>query len=72
MQLKAGHSTLEAVELEEPNSATGKILLHLQCHFGLDTFSWAREGAIVIGVDISDRGNREKTDGNIGRVAYGG
>jgi len=31
----------------------GKSLLHLQCHFGLDTLSWAREGATVTGVDFS-------------------
>ena len=31
----------------------GKKLLHLQCHFGLDTLSWAREGAIVTGIDFS-------------------
>ena len=30
-------------------------LLHLQCHFGLDTLSWARLGAIVTGVDFSGR-----------------
>jgi SAM-dependent methyltransferase len=32
----------------------GKRLLHLQCHFGLDTLSWARLGALVTGVDLSD------------------
>jgi 2-polyprenyl-3-methyl-5-hydroxy-6-metoxy-1,4-benzoquinol methylase len=53
-QLKAGQTTLEEVELEELNDVAGKTLLHLQCHFGLDTFSWAREGAIVTGVDISE------------------
>ncbi|MHA2010117.1 MAG: methyltransferase domain-containing protein [Promethearchaeota archaeon] len=35
-----------------------KTLLHLQCHFGLDTLSWAREGAIVTGIDISSEGIR--------------
>ena len=29
-------------------------MLHLQCHFGLDSLSWARLGADVTGVDISD------------------
>jgi SAM-dependent methyltransferase len=28
-------------------------LLHLQCHFGQDTLSWARRGAEVTGVDFS-------------------
>ena len=32
----------------------GTTLLHLQCHFGLDTLSWARLGAEVVGLDLSD------------------
>jgi len=52
---KAGASTLRPVEREELTNVAGKTLLHLQCHFGLDTLSWAREGAIVTGVDLSDR-----------------
>ena len=35
---------------------TGKSLLHLQCHFGMDTLSWARRGARVTGVDFSPQG----------------
>ena len=31
----------------------GRTLLHLQCHFGLDTLAWARRGALVSGVDFS-------------------
>lgn len=31
----------------------GRSLLHLQCHFGMDTLSWARLGAEVTGVDFS-------------------
>jgi SAM-dependent methyltransferase len=31
-----------------------KRLVHLQCHFGLDTMSWARQGASVVGVDFSE------------------
>ena len=33
----------------------GKTMLHLQCHFGLDSLSWARLGARVTGVDFSPR-----------------
>jgi len=33
----------------------GKSLLHLQCHFGMDTLAWARLGAAVTGVDFSPR-----------------
>jgi 2-polyprenyl-3-methyl-5-hydroxy-6-metoxy-1,4-benzoquinol methylase len=35
------------------NDVGGQKLLHLQCHFGLETLSWARKGAIVTGMDIS-------------------
>ena len=51
----AGNSTLREVELNEVGEVRGKTLLHLQCHFGLDTLSWAREGAIVTGVDFSQK-----------------
>jgi SAM-dependent methyltransferase len=33
---------------------SGKRLLHLQCHLGKDTLSWARLGAEVTGVDFSE------------------
>jgi 2-polyprenyl-3-methyl-5-hydroxy-6-metoxy-1,4-benzoquinol methylase len=48
-----GRSTLTAVELGGVGNVDGKSLLHLQCHFGLDTLSWARLGAEVTGVDFS-------------------
>ena len=41
-------------EREEVGSVEGKSLLHLQCHFGLDTLSWARLGATVTGIDFSE------------------
>ena len=50
---KAGKSKLKPIEREELGEVRGKTLLHLQCHFGLDTLSWAREGAIVTGIDFS-------------------
>ena len=50
---KAGRSKLKPVEREELGDVRGQTLLHLQCHFGLDTLSWAREGAIVTGADFS-------------------
>ncbi len=52
---KAGKLTLRSVELEELGDLSGKSLLHLQCHFGLDTLSWARLGAQVTGVDFSEK-----------------
>ena len=54
-EFRAGASTLRPIERHELTDVAGKTLLHLQCHFGLDTLSWAREGAIVTGVDLSDR-----------------
>ena len=49
----SGSSSLTEIELSELGNVSEKKLLHLQCHFGLDTLSWAREGAIVTGVDLS-------------------
>ncbi len=51
-----GCSALQSVEIEEVGDVKDKSLLHLQCHFGLDTLSWARLGARVTGVDFSERG----------------
>jgi SAM-dependent methyltransferase len=46
---------ISAREREEVGDVAGKTLLHLQCHFGLDTLSWARLGAArVTGVDFSE------------------
>ena len=51
----AGRSSLLPIEREELGDVRGKSLLHLQCHFGMDTLSWARLGAQVTGVDFSDK-----------------
>ena len=46
---------IEAWERDEVGDVTGRSLLHVQCHFGLDTLSWARLGAArVTGVDFSE------------------
>ena len=50
----AGASTLRSFELEEVGDVAGLTLLHAQCHFGLDTLSWARRGARVTGLDFSE------------------
>ena len=52
---KAGRNTLRPLEFEELGDVSGKTLLHLMCHFGLDTLSLARSGARVIGCDLSDK-----------------
>jgi SAM-dependent methyltransferase len=52
---KAGKDRLRSIELAELGQVSGKSLLHLQCHFGLDTLAWARRGATVTGVDFSPK-----------------
>lgn len=47
--------TIQQTEINLLNNITDKRILHLQCHFGLDTLSLARLGAKkVIGLDLSD------------------
>jgi len=50
----AGKNSLHSIELEALGDVSGKSLLHLQCHFGLDTLSWARLGAKVTGIDFNE------------------
>jgi SAM-dependent methyltransferase len=50
-----GKCSLNSIEVAGVGDVTGKSLLHLQCHFGQDTLSWARRGARVTGVDLSPR-----------------
>jgi SAM-dependent methyltransferase len=50
---RAGGSSLRPFEPEEVGDVSGKRLVHLQCHFGLDSLSWARAGASVVGLDFS-------------------
>jgi 2-polyprenyl-3-methyl-5-hydroxy-6-metoxy-1,4-benzoquinol methylase len=52
---KKGKSSLNFLELEALGDVKGKSLLHLQCHFGMDSLSWLRLGAKVTGVDLSDK-----------------
>jgi SAM-dependent methyltransferase len=51
---KSGKSSLMSYELKALSNVDKKSLLHLQCHFGQDTLSWARLGAKCVGVDLSD------------------
>ena len=50
---KAGRVALRPFEIEEVGPVDGRSLVHLQCHFGQDTLSWARLGATVTGLDFS-------------------
>lgn len=51
---KKGQSVLTPIETAELGDVAGKTMLHLQCHFGMDSLSWARKGAKVTGIDFSD------------------
>ncbi|MEU8758619.1 class I SAM-dependent methyltransferase [Streptomyces sp. NPDC048659] len=52
---RAGKDALRDFEVAEVGDVTGRSLLHLQCHIGLDTLSWARHGASrVVGLDFSE------------------
>jgi SAM-dependent methyltransferase len=49
----AGEETLLPIEAREIGDIRGKSVVHLQCHFGLDTLNLARRGARVTGLDFS-------------------
>jgi 2-polyprenyl-3-methyl-5-hydroxy-6-metoxy-1,4-benzoquinol methylase len=48
-----GKQTLDPIEVDELPDLKGKTLIHLMCHFGMDTLSLARMGATVTGIDFS-------------------
>ena len=50
---RKGGVRLRDGEIEAVGDVNGRTLLHLQCHFGIDTLSWARLGARVTGADFS-------------------
>lgn len=52
---REGGVRLRDYEIEQVGDVQGKTLLHLQCHFGVDTLSWARLGATVTGADFSPK-----------------
>lgn len=56
---REGANVLTPIELKELGDVKGKKMLHLQCHFGMDSLNWARMGAQVTGVDLSDEAIRE-------------
>jgi 2-polyprenyl-3-methyl-5-hydroxy-6-metoxy-1,4-benzoquinol methylase len=51
---KQGRNLLTAIELKEMGDVSGKKMLHLQCHFGVDSLCWARMGAEATGIDLSE------------------
>ena len=50
--IRGGSSNLP-FEVDELGDVEGRSLVHLQCHIGKDTVSWARRGARVSGLDFS-------------------
>lgn len=55
-EFKKGVNKLHKLEREELGDIKGKSVLHLQCHFGMDTLSLEMLGADVTGVDFSEEG----------------
>lgn len=51
--LRAGGSSLLPLERELLGEVRGLRLLHLMCHLGTESISWARAGAEVTAVDLS-------------------
>jgi len=51
----AGGDNLTPLVLDAVGDVAGKRLLHLQCHFGMDTLALVRRGAIATGVDFSPK-----------------
>lgn len=49
----AGADTLHDIEHAEIGDVAGRRIVHLQCHFGMDTLSLARRGASCVGLDFS-------------------
>jgi len=52
-RVRAGDDAFGECEDAELGDVEGKRIVHLQCHFGLDTIRLARRGAIATGLDFS-------------------
>jgi SAM-dependent methyltransferase len=51
--LRSGSDRLDPIAADILGPVDGKRILHLQCHFGMDTLTLALRGAMVTGVDFS-------------------
>ena len=49
----AGRQDIDPVVADALGDVDGQRVLHLQCHFGLDTLALVRRGATVTGLDFS-------------------
>jgi SAM-dependent methyltransferase len=52
-RVKKGRSGWGTLPPDDLGQVRGKSILHLQCHFGMDSLMWAAKGARVTGVDFS-------------------
>lgn len=57
-----GENRLSEIELAELGDVSGKSLLHLQCHIGVDSLSFSRMGADVTGIDFSEEAVKAAKD----------
>src|SRR6185437_5480321 len=51
--LRAGTAALDPIVTDVLGPVSGLQVLHLQCHFGLDSLTLAQQGAQVVGLDFS-------------------
>src|SRR5690348_171943 len=51
---KNGTRQLDPLVRAEVGDVAGRTMLHLQCHFGMDSLMWARLGAEVTGIDLAE------------------
>ena len=57
-----GKSTLNSIELVLLGDISNKKILHVQCHFGQDTMTFARMGAQATGIDFSEKAIEKATE----------
>ncbi len=50
-----GEDSLNSIEMGLLGDVKNKKVLHLQCHFGMDTLSLSRHGALATGIDFSEK-----------------
>src|SRR6476469_1484229 len=51
--LRSGRQRLDRIVTDVLGPGDGLHILHLQCHFGMDSLALAQRGAVVTGVDFS-------------------